>query len=1248
MKKITLLMLLAFLVMSSSKILAYDHLYVVGNACSAGWNTGAAPEMTMTEPGIFTWKGNLTRPTDSQQRFKFLVNRSWNPSITCRLNISGHLMIDSGIEYDIFVRAENDPSPDNAFQVLEDGVYTIVVNLNTMKMTCTIQNNTEKQNWEYVRPEIGAEGEGHVFPGVSAPFGMVKLGPDCSGKGSNAGWDRSGNIHGFSHTHVSGTGGGPKYGNILFQPIVGSINLFDYSSDRSNEEFALGLYGVHLNKYNVDVKLSALSKAGFHEYTFPESTSAKILIDAGSCLSTSIESQELLASGVKVISDSEVEGYSKVKGGWNLGAPYTVYFYAQVNTPAVGHSTWRGSNILSDDHVEVIGTEKTGAYFSYNTTNGQKIKLKVGISFISTEQAKKNIEELSSWNFDEIRDLAIAKWNGVLNTVKVEGSSKNKTILYTSIYHAFLQPTDRTGENPSWESSEPYFDDYYAIWDTFRATNPLFALLKPSREADIVRSLINIYEHEGYMPDGRSGNSNGRVQGGSNSDMLIADAVVKGLVGIDYEKGLNAMIKNAEVAPVDPRKEGRGGIADYNTKGYISTAYERSGTRTFEYSANDFAIATVAKHLGQEAVYEKYINRSSNWKNLWNNNVESLGFKGFLWPRKSNGDWVNLRDYSVFRREDWEGVVYESFPWEMSFYVPHDMAGLISRCGGEDVFTKRLDKYFNYIPVGGDPNAMGLFQVDNEPGFLAPTLYNYVNKPDKTAQIVRRVLRDKYNTTATGLPGNDDSGSMSAWYVFHSLGFFPNAGQDVYLISSPTFTQSILQLENGKTFEISAPQASETNIYIQSAILNGKTLNRCWLKHEEIMDGGKLEFIMGDKPSTWAYSGENPPSSPAGIDSISSEIESPKARIHSYSSQVSESESAYCLFAQPSKNIKWCDNKSTMPWVIFELTDTYLLDRFVFRDSKTVEGNNNVNEYWIYTSKTAQDNDWEEVIHRTDAGATDIKDDRLAQPKEAKFVKFVTKLPTDENAVRIYGFDIFGKLKEKTNRGNLLSVGKTVLKSSEPLLFYSSAMHILDGITNNTEYKWTLDKNQATSHYCVIDLENEYDIDEFKIYDSNNINGYNIYLSNTRPILEEITSSYDNNSSWTLVSSGDLNRAIKTIKIPSVKARYVKLQIPSQNLDTQFGSISEFEIINSTISESKAQPANNLFTVFSKDHSLYFQTNNGVQAERVTVYDSIGKVLNQMSNISGTIKLISKTCKDVLLIKTEIGDAAYATKTTIQ
>lgn len=719
----------------------------------------------------------------------------------------------------------------------------------------------------YVDPFIGTTGKGNIFLGACVPNGMVKVGPDVNKKNMNSGWEETGNIHGISHIHVSGTGGGPKYGNILFAPVVGDIHLEDYSSPRANEFAEVGEYRVDFERYHTNVRATALARAALHEYTFPESKSAKILIDLGSFLSTltqksisETEQQSLVGSEINILSDTEIEGYQRVRGGWNKGKAYTVYFYAQFDTPAKDVGTWKKpEGIHPGQRSEFDSNSACGAYFNFETQNNQRIRVRVGISYLSSLKAKENLKEINDWNFEQTKLRCCSKWDSLFQKVALKATQYQKKLFYTALYHVYMQPTDKTGENSLWKSDAPYYDDYFAIWDTYRATHPLITLLTPSTQTKMLNTLLDIYQYEGYMPDARSGDCTGRTQGGSDCDILFADAFVKGLQGINYPLALESMIKNAEVPPGgNEQKEGRGGIADYNQKGYISSRFPRAGSRQMEYANCDYALYTLAKGLGKSAIAEKYLKRSQNWRNLWNDQIESLGFHGFIWSRNEKGEWIPEKEYSLFQSGSWNDFFYETFSWELSLFVPHDMPGLIEQCGGKDTFIKRLDTYFTHeypkdlFPQYAQRKYLGLFLVSNEPAFMAPCMYNYVNRPDKTAEISRKVLRERYNGSRSGLPGNDDSGSMSAWYIFQSLGFFPNAGQDLYLITSPVMQEATLKFENGHNLIIRAKNASDQNIYIQSASLNGKPLNQCFFRHTDIASGGLLEFVMGPKPSTWA------------------------------------------------------------------------------------------------------------------------------------------------------------------------------------------------------------------------------------------------------------------------------------------------------------------------------------------------------------------------------------------------------------
>ena len=739
------------------------------------------------------------------------------------------------------------------------------ISLFAFSFSSSAQNNGQ-QLTKYVDPFIGAVGEGHTFAGATLPYGMVKLGPDCTPMNSNSGYNDKGMLKGFSHVHVSGTGGPPKYGNVLVAATTGAINIKDYTSNRANEKANPGYFSIDLPKYNITGEFTITHSVGFHRYTNNSSASLNLLFDMGSFLSwggykeLGELDQELVGSEIKILSPTEIEGYTKVRGGWNVGEAYTVFFYAVLDKPASEYGTWRSGELHRSSKEEVDNGSPTGGYFTFNNKKGDQVKMKVGISFISTGKAKQNIErEIEHWDFNKVKNDAEEEWNRKLNTIIVRTQNEDqKKIFYSALYRTMLMPVNRKGENPKWTSSIPYYDDFFCIWDTYRATHPLLTLIQKDQQVEMINSLLDIYKQEGYMPDARSGNYTGRTQGGSNSDVLIADAFVKGLTGIDYTVGLKAMLANAEVPPGgDERKWGRGGLWDYNNIGYVSTDFERGGSRTMEYSYNDYCIALVANGLGKDSTAKKYFHRSSNWKNIWNKEIKSDGASGFIWPKKRDGNWDP--QWNVHQSEGLRGWLYEGNSWEYSLYVPQNMNELVKKAGGDVSFTKRLDTFFTKNSKTFHPWLNDYYNVNNEPGFLTPTLYNYVGKPYKANQTVRKIIAQNYSVKPDGLPGNDDAGSMSAWYVFHSMGFFPVAGQDLYMISSPMFDSVTLNLGDDKKLIIICRGLNAKNIFIRSAKLNGKKLDRSWFTHTEIKTGALLEFEMTDKPSDWATKSLNAP-----------------------------------------------------------------------------------------------------------------------------------------------------------------------------------------------------------------------------------------------------------------------------------------------------------------------------------------------------------------------------------------------------
>jgi predicted alpha-1,2-mannosidase len=507
----------------------------------------------------------------------------------------------------------------------------------------------------------------------------------------------------------------------------------------------------------------------------------------------------------------------------------------------------------------------TGAYLTF-AAGAKPVTVKVGVSFISIEQAKKNAtNEVSNFDFDGTRRAAVAAWDKELSTVKIDGGTSGERQQFaTGLYHSMLMPVDRTGENPLWQSTMPYYDDFYCIWDTFRSSTPLLTLLDPKRVTGILQSLLEIQDRDHFFLDGRSGNFSGRTQGGSDAEMMFTDAFVKHLPGLDWPRVYRAMVHDADVESTNSMHYGRGDIDEWKRLGYLSIEHsdpaggpDRPGSRSMEYAANDFAVALMAKGLHHEDDAKKFAARSENWKKLWDadavDHTEGGDVKGFIWIRHDDGRWKE--DFNPHLVGTWfQDNFYEATTWTYSLYVPQDVRSLIQTVGGPVNFKRRLDFFF----VTGLPGRYR-YDVGNEPGFLAPYLYNWIGDQSSTAKTIRAILPASYHTGPAGLPGNDDSGAMGSFLVFNQMGFFPVAAQDFYLIGSPTFPRSTIHLANGKTFSVVAENFSPSNVYIQKATWNDKLYQRSWFTHDQLMAGGELKLTMTDKPTHWD-TGAAPPS----------------------------------------------------------------------------------------------------------------------------------------------------------------------------------------------------------------------------------------------------------------------------------------------------------------------------------------------------------------------------------------------------
>jgi predicted alpha-1,2-mannosidase len=533
------------------------------------------------------------------------------------------------------------------------------------------------------------------------------------------------------------------------------------------------------------------------------------------------------------------------------------------------------------------GTSRLGAVFTFGNKT-TTVESRIGVSFISSNQACANLDHdiPASMSFDDLVGATKKAWNDQVLS-KIIARTNNATqlqLMYTMLYGAFLIPSNKTDENPLWNSVEPYYDDTFTLWDLNRCSTAMWNVLQPTFYEEYVRSLIDVFRYEGYMPDARSSFFNGRTQGGSNADNVLADAYIKG-VGrgpggrVNWTDGYAAMVKNAEVTPInnfDPQasdsstKEGRGALPDWKKYGWITPTYSRAVSRAVEYAVNDFSLYQVASGLGNHADATKYLNRSAQWRNHWNPKVASLGFSGFLVPRNADGSFL-AQDPLSCGGCYWSDPYYEALPWEYSFAAIHDVATMVNFSGGADTFTRRLDTFFQ--PGNNPPSATGtalfnytLMNPSNEPDFTTPYLYHFVGRPDLSVQRSKFIANSYYSTGKSGLPGNSDAGAMETWWLWNTIGLYPITGQTTFLIHAPLFGMNV-DLDAGKWLNITVSytggtgSSTTTGYQVQSLRVNGSDWKQSWATYSDLFaHGATMNFVLGKDYGGWFNGSALPPS----------------------------------------------------------------------------------------------------------------------------------------------------------------------------------------------------------------------------------------------------------------------------------------------------------------------------------------------------------------------------------------------------
>ncbi|MDN5213994.1 GH92 family glycosyl hydrolase [Fulvivirgaceae bacterium BMA12] len=709
---------------------------------------------------------------------------------------------------------------------------------------------------QYVDPFIGTGAHGHTFPGATVPFGMVQLSPD-NGTG---GWDWCSGYHysdsiivGFSHTHLSGTGIG-DLADVLVMPTTKRVDLtkaignrddYDFKShfDHESEEASPGYYSVHLKDVAIDVALTATKRAGFHRYSYPQGEPQQVVLD----LSYSVNWDKPVATALKFENDTLITGF-RYSEGW--AKDQRVYFAMAFSRPIIGYETADSTSMQPATTEFTGGKLKTLLHFE---NDGDRILLlKTGLSSASVDGAVKSLNEIPGWDFGAIKAKAESQWEQELSKIRITSNDTAlKRTFYTAMYHSNLAPVIFSDHNQEYKGvngkvmkADGYQRyDIFSLWDTYRAAHPLFTILQPDRVGDMVNSMLAHYQEYGLLPVWSLLGNETNTMTGYHAIPVIADAYLKGFQGFDIQLAYEAMKTSA--------MQNIRGVQFYKEHDFIPADLEvESVTKTLEYAFDDWCIAQIAKSLNYQDDYNYFLKRSQSFRHLFDS------VSGFMRGKLSNGQW--RVPFDPKRSDHRVNTDYtEGNAWQHTWYVPQDVPGLIDIMGGRERFIAKLDSLFTIssditgenvsVDISG---LIGQYAHGNEPSHHVAYLYNYADAAWKTQERVTEILSSQYNDRPDGLCGNDDCGQMSAWYIFSSLGFYPvNPAESKYAIGRPLHEKSVIRLSEGKTFTVTAENLSENNIYVQSATLNDIPLNEPFLTHDQIINGGKMVFVMGSSPN---------------------------------------------------------------------------------------------------------------------------------------------------------------------------------------------------------------------------------------------------------------------------------------------------------------------------------------------------------------------------------------------------------------
>ena len=709
---------------------------------------------------------------------------------------------------------------------------------------------------KYVNPFIGTGAidgglSGNNYPGATSPFGMIQLSPDTSEApnwGDASGYDYNRNtIFGFSHTRLSGTGASDLIDITLMPTSSGrTSSAFTHDAEKARP----GYYQVMLKDENINAELTTTQRNGIHRYQYPAGKDAEIILDMDHSADKGSWGRRIINSQIRILNDHAVEGYRIITGWAKLRK---IYFYMEFSSPILT-STLRDGGRVHENTAVINGTNLHGC-FRFGQLNGKPLTCKVALSSVSMENARQNMEqEAPHWDFDRYVAAADADWEKQLGKIEVKGTEVQKEIFYTALYHTMIQPNTMSDVNGEYmaadyttrkvANNETHYTTF-SLWDTFRASHPLYTLLEPERVTDFVKSMIRQYEYYGYLPIWQLWGQDNYCMIGNHSIPVITDAILKGIPGIDMEKAYEAVYNSSVTShPNSP-------FEVWEKYGFMPENIQtQSVSITLEQAFDDWCVAQLAAKLNKDADYQRFHKRSEYYRNLFHPKTK------FFQSKNDKGEWIEPFDPYQYGGNGGHPFT-EGNAWQYFWYVPHNIQALMELTGGTKAFEQKLDTFFTstYKSEQMNHNASGFvgqYAHGNEPSHHVAYLYNFAGQPWKTQKYVSHILNTLYNNTSSGYAGNDDCGQMSAWYVFSAMGFYPvNPADGRYIIGSPLLDECTLKLAGNKEFRIRTIRKSPEDIYIQSVTLNGKKHKDFFITHQDIMNGGTMVFKMGKKPSGW-------------------------------------------------------------------------------------------------------------------------------------------------------------------------------------------------------------------------------------------------------------------------------------------------------------------------------------------------------------------------------------------------------------